>query len=295
MFELRVLSGLHQQAALPLVGDEWYVGAREEADLALFDPGIEAHHGALHLQAEQWRLEAHAGAFYDAEGEVLIGTILPEQLFRAANIWLCVAPCDAPWASETVPLEMPALKPVPPLAPSSAQPLVRWPWLWVLLPVLMAVMAAGGMLWTPTPLTQVTPLMPQALSPSKPALETAEQVRTALRLLLDERGLHTVTLNDADKVVLLSADPTQEPILRRVLRVFQQRYRSAIAVSLDLRPTVQTLPFRVVQVVAGGIPHLLTDQGTRMFIGDESEGVRLIAIDPTKLRFDGSPPLEVDW
>lgn len=38
MFELRVLSGLHQGAALPLIGEQWLIGADAEHDLALYDP-----------------------------------------------------------------------------------------------------------------------------------------------------------------------------------------------------------------------------------------------------------------
>jgi hypothetical protein len=44
MFELRVMSGLHQGAALPLIGDRWVVGAQEDSDLVLYDPGILTQH-----------------------------------------------------------------------------------------------------------------------------------------------------------------------------------------------------------------------------------------------------------
>ena len=56
MYELRVLSGLHQGTALPLIGEQWSIGADEEADLALFEPGLED--GALTLQRveESWVL-----------------------------------------------------------------------------------------------------------------------------------------------------------------------------------------------------------------------------------------------
>ena len=33
MYELRVLDGLHQGAALPLFGEQWSLGANADADL----------------------------------------------------------------------------------------------------------------------------------------------------------------------------------------------------------------------------------------------------------------------
>lgn len=40
LYELRVLTGLHRGAALPLNGEQWSIGSSAGADLALYDPGI---------------------------------------------------------------------------------------------------------------------------------------------------------------------------------------------------------------------------------------------------------------
>src|SRR3546814_6141191 len=65
MFELRVLSGLHRGAALPLVGEQWVVGAAEDADLALYDPRICGRHMGLRQVQGQWLLELLEGTVCD--------------------------------------------------------------------------------------------------------------------------------------------------------------------------------------------------------------------------------------
>lgn len=61
IFELRVLSGLHQGAALPLFGECWSIGASEEADLGLYDPGVHVRHAQLQRTGEHWSLQAQEG------------------------------------------------------------------------------------------------------------------------------------------------------------------------------------------------------------------------------------------
>ncbi|MFL6608935.1 MAG: FHA domain-containing protein, partial [Pseudomonas sp.] len=69
MFELRVLSGLHRGAALPLVGEQWVVGAAEDADLALYDPGICGRHAAVSLVQGQWLLASLEGVVCNGQGQ----------------------------------------------------------------------------------------------------------------------------------------------------------------------------------------------------------------------------------
>lgn len=54
MFELRVLDGMHQGAALPLFGEQWSIGAHPDADLALYDPGIAERHVRLQCVDQRW-------------------------------------------------------------------------------------------------------------------------------------------------------------------------------------------------------------------------------------------------
>ena len=65
MFELRVLDGRHQGAALPLFGEQWSIGAHADADLVLNDPGIAEQHARLRLVDSNWSVQAEAGLLQD--------------------------------------------------------------------------------------------------------------------------------------------------------------------------------------------------------------------------------------
>ena len=69
LFELRVLSGLHEGAALPLFGECWSIGADQDADLELYDPGVAARHARLHGLAGCWTVQAQEGLRYGAQVE----------------------------------------------------------------------------------------------------------------------------------------------------------------------------------------------------------------------------------
>jgi len=55
------------------------------------------------------------------------------------------------------------------------------------------------------------------------------------------------------------------------------------------------LPFKILQIVGGPNGHVVLDQGSRLFVGDEVEGLRLVLIDNTKVVFDGLQRFEVRW
>ncbi|AZE56871.1 type III secretion protein HrpQ [Pseudomonas synxantha] len=283
MYELRVLSGLHQQSVLPLIGSQWEVGARESADLALYDPGVEPHHGRLHLDEGGWRIEAPAGRFYDADGQELSNMVPPEQAFRAAGIWLCIAHCESPWLPEPE-----FISPPPALGAPPASRTVKWQWAWALLPMLITMITMIIVL-------RPAPAPPAMIKPTKPVLTTPQQVQDTLQFMIEERELRHVTFDVIDGGLVLRADISQKAVLERVIRGFRKDYSSEVSLQLAVHEPVRTLPFRIVQVVAGRNAHITTDEGKQFFVGDEHMGFRLIAIEPTKLRFSGAEPLEVDW
>ncbi|WP_433977549.1 FHA domain-containing protein [Erwinia sp. E_sp_B01_9] len=71
MFELRVLTGRHQGAALPVTGGEWSLGSAEEADLLLSDSGVLAQHARLIFTEDRWQLQASEGQIRTAQGEAV--------------------------------------------------------------------------------------------------------------------------------------------------------------------------------------------------------------------------------
>ena len=105
MFELRVLDGLHQGAALPLFGEQWSIGAHAEADLVLSDPGIAEQHALLRLVGSTWSVQAQAGLLQGEKGQV-VAQITPLELgeqFGMGAIRLYVALADQPWPETPAP------------------------------------------------------------------------------------------------------------------------------------------------------------------------------------------------
>lgn len=102
MYELRVLTGLHQGAALPLTGREWTIGSSTESDLALHDPGIEGRHCLLQLVDDTWTLARQNGVVTDIEGHKVdvITPLLPGSAFALNGVWLSLVSANTNWAEE---------------------------------------------------------------------------------------------------------------------------------------------------------------------------------------------------
>ena len=101
MFELRILSGMHRGATLPLDQRALNIGADDDADVVLVDPGIAADHATLTPGAQGWTLEARDGELRGSEDNRLRERLelAAGQFARLGHVWLCVAGADAPWQS----------------------------------------------------------------------------------------------------------------------------------------------------------------------------------------------------
>jgi type III secretion protein D len=99
MYELRILNGLHRGATLPLDGQALVVGASEDADIVLVDPGIETRHASVQLTETGWSLSPLDGDVRDEDSnrpQDLLG-LQPGAFARVGQVWLTVVESDAPW------------------------------------------------------------------------------------------------------------------------------------------------------------------------------------------------------
>uniref|UniRef100_UPI003FD7AC28 FHA domain-containing protein n=2 Tax=Pseudomonas TaxID=286 RepID=UPI003FD7AC28 len=105
MFELRVLEGLNQGAALPLFGEQWSLGCHADADLLLNDAGVVEHHAQLRLIDGFWSVQAEAGLLQSSSGQALaqIADLALNTPFSLGSIRLCVALADQPWPRAAAP------------------------------------------------------------------------------------------------------------------------------------------------------------------------------------------------
>lgn len=309
MHELRVLTGLHRGAALPLVGKQWHIGAADDADLALFDPGIRDRHCLIRYSDDGWHVIALEGALKDNEGQSCeqLPQLSPGTPFALSHIWLSIVHAATPWPDEDAPRDDAETQQV--ATPDNAKPdapvtavatpaaarraLPAWAKaLYLLLGVLLTLLLGSWMLQD----SMASPSAPPV--PAKPALASGERARQIVTSMLLDRGLEkSVKLaSDADTLTLtgnVSAEESHR--LDRMLSTLHQRYN--VTVTLQNRTTTLSarLPFRIVQISTGPQANIVTDQGQRMFIGDEVDQLRLVSISNDSIEFAGREQIKVKW
>ncbi|MDY7530908.1 FHA domain-containing protein [Pseudomonas sp. Bout1] len=297
MFELRVLDGLHRGAALPLFGEQWSIGAHPDADLALYDPGIAERHVRLQCVEQRWSVQAEEGVMQDADGLILaqIADLELNAIFSIGNVRLCVTRADQPWPQAPV-----HQAPMPPEEASASLKLssisgVQQKRLISLVAVVAVIIMALGMASTGEREAQAS-LMPAA-TPKHP-LGSPFEVRQQLLKMLNERELiNRISIQLVNDQVLLDGDVPQDDLelVSRMLRRFGEQFDTAVPVMSRVRTRDATFPFKILQIVGGPNGHVVLEQGNRLFVGDEVDGLRLVLIDNSKVVFDGQQRYEVRW
>ena len=303
MFELRVLDGLHQGAALPLFGDEWSIGAHADADLVLNDSGIAEQHARLRFIDSNWSVQAEAGLLRSADGQVLaqIARLEVSVPFLVGTVRLCVALADHPWPQAPAPApaavptsSRPSVDPVRTLTLSSISHSQQKRLLSLVLVVTIIIMAVG--LASTGEREAQASLMPPEVK--KNELGSPFEVRQQLLKMLNERELdHRVSLQVINGQVALNGDVSQEDVdlVARMLSRFGEQFDSDVPVISRVRVRDSAPPFRIVQIVGGPNGHVVLEDGGRLFVGDELDGLRLVLIDNSKVIFDGAQRYEVRW
>lgn len=301
MFELRVLDGRHQGAALPLFGEQWSIGAHADADLVLNDPGIAEQHARLRLMDSNWSVQAEAGLLQDADGQVLaqIAHLALNLTFSVGNVRLCVTLADEPWPQSPAPAPAVSARgsePVPvPVLKLSAISHSQQKRLITLVLVVTVIFIVVGVASSGKPEAQAS-LMPPVVK--KHELASPFEVRQQLLKMLGERELsQRVSLQVINGQVALSGDVSQDEVelVARMLSRFGEQFDSAVPVISRVRARDGALPFKIVQIVGGPNGHVVLEEGSRLFVGDEVDGLRLVLIDNSKVVFDGVQRYEVRW
>ncbi|WP_339419632.1 MULTISPECIES: FHA domain-containing protein [unclassified Pseudomonas] len=299
MFELRVLDGLHQGAALPLFGEQWSIGAHADADLVLNDPGIAEQHARLRLIDSNWSVQAEAGLLQDADGQMLsqIARLALNVTFLVGSVRLCVTLADEPWPQAPAPVATasPRVNEPARALKLSAISHSQQKRLITLVLVVTVIFVVVGMASTGKPEAMAS-LMPPVVQ--KQELASPFEVRQQLLKMLRERELsQRVGLQVINGQVALSGDVSQDEVdlVARMLSRFGAQFDSAVPVISRVRVRDGTLPFKIVQIVGGPNGHVVLEEGSRLFVGDEVDGLRLVLIDNSKVVFDGVQRYEVRW
>jgi type III secretion protein D len=84
-------------------------------------------------------------------------------------------------------------------------------------------------------------------------------------------------------------------MVARMLTRFAELFDTTVPVLSRVRVTDRALPFKILQIVGGPNGHVVLEEGERLFVGDEVDGLRLVLIDNSKVVFDGKQRYEVRW
>ncbi|MFC0141092.1 type III secretion system inner membrane ring subunit SctD [Erwinia mallotivora] len=308
MHELRVLTGLHRGAALPLSGEQWWIGAAEDADLALYDPGIKDRHCQLLKTVQGWVVKALEGPLNDNEGQRCeeLSNLQPGTAFAIGHIWLSIVSAATPWpeeASEPVPAEeapelaepavTAAAETAPAVVPQEKEPLPFWAKVIYAVLILLLVMILGSWLLNAS---MASPSAPPA--PGKPQLNSVGRTRQIINSMLLDRGLEkqVAVASDNNSLTLsgnLSDDDNQR--LQRMMSTFYHHYDVRLAIHNKASTVNAKLPFNIVQITSGTHANIVTDGGQRIFIGDEVDQLRLVAINSDSIEFAGRENIRVKW
>lgn len=287
MFELRVLSGLHCGAALPLSGDCWQIGASRQADLLLSDESVTGCERWLHREETRWWLAQEEQA---SEGV----PVTLEEPFELAGVWLCVAQASTPW-HEAAALPASAFTPAAAVVAEEAPAPAGTPrWMRGVMFGLLLLFSFTVVSW----ILQPTIAQPNAGESSRPAWASAEDLRAPLQIMLRERDLiNSVKITRQGDRLVLSGTLTkpQITVFNRMMTRFHARYSAAAPVTSAVRSQEKTLPFRIVQIATGSRANIVTSEGDRLFIGDQVGELRLVAITDDRIEFSGRDPITVKW
>ena len=404
MYELRILSGLHRGATLPLDENSLVIGGSEDADVVLVDPGIEEKHATLALTEGGWLLSALDGVLRSSDSNQ------PESLIalnggdfaRVGNVWLTVVDQGAPW--ENPPPE-PADQPVSAAAdgaqdqqdhqdhqdqqdqqdqqegqeqgmasyqaeaaeqaayqaqieamPHAGQsgeadapdagmaPAADAPAQFVQKPraqvkrgsgkrrviygslgAVTILSAAAAYALTSKPDTVLAKKAPelsaqigtQSKSSGRAGDKTIaaafdvsnrnsptvrplppEELRTAFRKRLSDADLlkrFDLTLLDEHWSMQAALDDDEAARFERILTAFVKAHNITFPVNAKIGNAESMLPFKIRQVISGVNASIVTQEGERLYIGDEFKGMRLVAIDSSVLTFAGKRKIQVKW
>ena len=332
-FELRILNGLHRGASLPLDEQPQLIGAGDDADVVLVDPGIEPRHAVLRLEGGRWSLLALDGIVRGAQDDVPADQpdLAAGDCARVGRIWVTVTAPGAAW--QDPPPDPPALAALPqdeqddiaaeaapeeeempeapePITQPAAAPVTsaridkprRRRSRIVMLPVALGagLVAAAAYAYTarsgeplrPPPAAARPAVKPAAAPPSPQELRQAFRQRLAEVDLLRRFDL---TLEDRAWTMRASLDEEEAARFRRILAAFVATHHIDFPVDVRIGGADTMLPFKVKQVISGANASIVTDDGQRLYPGDDYRGVRLVAINGNRISFNGTQPIEVKW
>ncbi|HTH76530.1 MAG TPA: FHA domain-containing protein [Trinickia sp.] len=259
MLELRILTGLHRGAALPLEGDAIRIGSGADNDIVLLDPGMPEYAGALARdEASHWRYrpggapQARHGSAAEAAPPRNDIPLIDGARWFAGPVLLGSDDEGSPWPVE----------PAPPFQPSAAA-LRGSTRIKLILAATVAIAAAGLVAALAMVATRTVPTTASRLSAAKPS-----------------------TVGVAAPAAPLEPRAKQASALKPV------RVAEGLAYPSDV---VTHPPFAIRSVKGGPYGFLVTEDGRVLVPGSRWKAFTLVRIESGRAVFSGPHAAEVRW
>lgn len=124
------------------------------------------------------------------------------------------------------------------------------------------------------------------------------ELRAAFRKRLAEIDLlkrFNLQLEEQSWSMQAALDEDDAERFQRMLNKFVRAHDIHFPVKVKIGNAEAMLPFRIQQVISGSNASIVTDDGRRMYVGDEYRGVALAAVDGGQVRFTGKHNVSVQW
>lgn len=348
MYELRILSGLHRGATLPLHEETHTIGASDDADVVLVDDSIKERHATLSRSGDGWLLSAGDGQLFDAESnrEQPLIDLMAGDFARIGDVWISIMLQDEPWAgAPPVPQDEPltdepfmavdaddaaidaldagdapaagaAHVAQDGVAPGRAAPKRKGRgarFAVGVMATMVVLSAAYAMTSSPSSADQAKPgarpslsdidgiafeATPAAATGKSTAAKSPDALRKAFRKRLSDADLlqqFDMTLDDASWDMKGALDEEDARRFDLLLRAFIIEHQIGFPVNARIVSHEGMLPFKIKQVISGANPNIVTQEGQRLFVGEEFRGMRLVAIQDNHLTFAGKRKIEMNW
>lgn len=148
---------------------------------------------------------------------------------------------------------------------------------------------------SPAASPSASPAAAPAVSPAivgKPALAALFRKRLADAELLNRFDL---ALGEQAWTMQAHLDDEETARFERILNSFIKEHDITFPVSAKAVTAEAMLPFRIGQVISGANASVVTEDGARLYVGDDYRGVRLVSIQPSRATFFGKRKIEVIW
>lgn len=290
MFELRVLDGEQQGIALPLIGKSWSIGDNDDHDLALTNDACKQGCKYIKRIDQQWFLDEQP---LTVDTIFHLGTV-QLVISHVTSAWQVIEPESAPLAATSQQSDINSQAASDTIVRSNSSNKQA-----LMIFGLLIITLSGWAVSIPSSISSVpqTPAAIQQNSNQEPQLEIAK-VTEILNHMLKERELTAVTVEtDQNQITLTGSLIKQQELdrLARMISKFERQFNSPLSIINKVEKVQYSLPFRIAQITTGPTPHIVTATGHKVFVGDEVQGVRLVAIHHDRLAFGGKFALELPW